>query len=350
MEVPSIFLNRILTEAAKKNASSLHLTVGSLPMIRVDNDLLDIENESIITAEMIEKIISSFASEEERQKLKENKEIILVKELASGFRFRINIFYQKNLPSISFHYISNATKSLSDLKLPQALNDVIKLNSGLFVVAGPFNSGKTTTAAALIEEVNKNYKKNIITIENPIEYLFVSKKSLISQRQVGRDVKSVIQGIENCLAEDADLVYIGEVKKEFESAMPLILELAAGNSLVILEINADSSIRTIEKILNSIEEKTSAEAARFGLADVLLGIIVQRLIPKRGGGLVLAAEVLLATGAVKSLIREGKVYQLESVIQTSRREGMVSMSKVLEKLIQDGEIKREDADGLKLES
>lgn len=348
MEVPSIVLNRILTEAAKKNASSMHLAVGSLPVVRVNNELNTLENESIITAELIDKIIDSFASEEERKKLKEEREIVFVKELASGFRFRINIFYQKNLPSISFYYISNTLRDLSDLKLPKAINDIIKFNSGLIIVAGSFNSGKTSTAVSLIEEINKNYKKNIITIEDPIEYLFISKKSIISQRKVGRDVKSVVHGVEHCLEEDADIVYIGEIRNDFKSVIPSILELAAGNSLVFLEINANSSIRAIEKILDSFKGKSSDEAARFNLADVLLSIIVQRLIPKRGGGLALAVEVLFASGSVKSLIREGKVYQLESVIQTSRREGMVSMTKAIEELIRNGEIKQEDVDPVKI--
>ncbi len=343
MEVPSIFLNRILTQVARRNASSMHLMAGSLPMMRVNNELLAIEGENIVTAEITDKIIDSIASEEEIKRLKENKEVVLVKELAGGFRFRVNIFFQKNMPAISFHYIPSAIKRMSDLKLPKAIDNLIRLNSGLFIVAGSYGSGKTTTAAALVEEINKNYKKNITTIEDPIEYLFVSKKSLVSQRQVGGDVASVTQGIRRCLDEDTDLVYIGEIKSELESAMPLILELAAGNSLVILEINANSSVRAIEKIINSVEAKTSPEAARFGLADVFLGAITQKLIPKIGGGLALAAEVLLATNAVKSLISEGRIYQLESVIQTSRREGMVIMAKAIEELIDTGEIKREDA-------
>ena len=349
MEVPSIFLNRALTMVAQKGAASLHLTVGSPPTIRVNNELIAIEGEDIVSIELINKIINSLVDEEENKKLAKDKETILVKELAGSFRFRINIFYQKNLPSLSFYYISNIIKNISDLKLPKVLNNLIKLNSGLFIIAGPYNSGKTTTATTLIEEVNKNYKKNIITIEDPIEYLFIGKKSIIAQRQVGRDVISVAQGLRYSLEEDADLIYAGEIKNELESAMPLILELAAGNSLVILEINADSSVRAIEKILNSLEGKISAEAARYSLADVLIGVIVQRLIPRRGGGLVMVPEILLASSAVKSLIREGKIYQLDSVIQTSRKEGMISMEKSIDELVKAGEIKEEDADGLKLE-
>ena len=350
MEVPSIFLNRILTQAAKKNASSVHLTVGSLPVMRVDDRLVEIKEENITTVDIVEKIIDSIANETEKKKLKEEKEIILIKELASGFRFKINIYYQKSLPSITFNYIPNTFKSFSDLKLPKILNDIIKLNSGFFIIAGSYASGKTTTVAAVIEEINKNYKKNIITIEDPIEYLFVSKKSLISQRQVGKDVKSVVQGLKHCLNEDADVVYIGKIKKEFNEAVPLVLDLAAGNSLVFMEINADSSIRAIDKVLDSIEIKKSTEAARFSLADVLLGVIVQKLVPKIGGGIVMAVEIVLATGAVKSLIREGKIYQLESIIQTSRKEGMISMEKAIDELIRSGEIKQEDVESLKLDN
>ncbi len=350
MELPSIYLNRILTQAAKKNASSLHLTVGTKPMMRIDGKLNDVSEEDMSTAELVDKIVGDITSEEDKEVLKKYKEIIFIKELASGFRFRINIFYQKKLPSITFHYIANSIKSMADLKLPKTLSNIIKLNSGLFIVAGSYNSGKTTTSAAIIEEINSTSKKNIITIEDPIEYLYVSKKSIISQRQVGQDVNSVMQGIEYCLKEDADIVYIGEIKKDFESAIPLILELASGNSLVILEINANSSVGAIEKVLNTMESKTSQEAARFSVADVLLGVIVQRLIPKVGGGLVLAAEVLLGIPSVKSLIREGKVFQLESVIQTSRREGMVGMEKVIQELASSGYINREEANGLKLDN
>lgn len=199
MEVPVIFLNKVLTEAAKRNASSLHLTIGSAPMIRINGRLSVLEEENMITAEMAEKIIDSFASREEKAALAENKEIVLVKTFAGNFRFRINIFYQKDLPSLSFHYIPATVKNLVDLKLPPALNNLLRLKSGLFIIAGSYGSGKTTTAAALIEEINKNHKRRIITIEDPIENLFVSKKSLIEQRQVGRDARSAVGGLACCL-------------------------------------------------------------------------------------------------------------------------------------------------------
>lgn len=342
MEIPSIFLNRILSEVAKRNASDLHLSVGSLPMIRVNNELVVMEGEKIVTGEIIDKIISSIINDAEAEKLKEEREAILVREFAGNFRFRINIFYQKDMPTLSFHYIPSGLKTLDDLQAPKILYDFLKLNSGLIIIAGSYHSGKSVTAAAFIEEINRTSSKYIITIEDPVEYLFVNKKSIIEQRQVGRDVKSITDGIDYCLSEDVDLVYIDEIKKEFSSAMPLILELAAGNCLVVMEMNADSSVRVIEKILGSMEAKMPIEAVRYSLADVLVAVVAQKLVPRHGGGTVLAAEVLLLNSAVKSLIREGKIYQIENAIQTFRKEGMISMDKALEKLAAKGEVKQEE--------
>ncbi|MFH1233176.1 MAG: ATPase, T2SS/T4P/T4SS family [Patescibacteria group bacterium] len=344
MEIPSIYLNRILTEAAKNNASELHLVVGSLPMARAGSKFATLENEEIVTTELLNKIIEIILSQAEIVKLKEDREIVLVKNLVGDFRFRINVFYQKDLPALTFHYISGIIKNFSDLNLPKIINNFTKVNSGLLIIAGHYSSGRTTTISAFIEEVNKNSSKSIITLEDPIEFLFVNKKSLIAQRQIGRDVKTFSNGLSYCLKEDVDLIYVSEINKEeeFILSMPLILELASGNCLVILEINGDSSTRVIEKILEAVGKKNSVEASRHSLTDVLLGVVVQKLVPLVGGGLVLATEILLNNSAVKSLIREGKLAQIENIIQTSRGEGMISLNKSLEQLLASGKIRQED--------
>ena len=350
MEVPSIFLNRILANVAKKGASSLHLSVGSAPVIRLQARLVEIEKESIVTQDLLNKIINSFLDKEELELFGQKKEIVVVKKFGGDFRFRVNIFYQKNLPSLSFSYIPNEIRSLEDLNLSGPVNKIFKYKSGLFIIAGPNDSGKTSTIASIIEKINEEEKKYIITIENPIEYTFVNKKSIIEQRQVGQDVESFAEGLEHCLTEDVDLVYVDDLRVEYESAIPLILELAAGNSLVIVEMNAENSVRVIEKILNASNKRVSELAARFSLGDVLVGIISQKLIPNQSQGLSLAVEILIANSAVKSLIREGKIYQLASVIQTSREEGMISMEKSIEELVKSGEIKMEEVGKLKLYS
>ncbi len=312
-------------------------------MIRVDGQFRQLDGPDMMTNETINKIIESFLSQEEIISLKENKDLVLVKNIAN-FRFRINLFYQKGMLALSFHYIPGVIKNFSELGLAESCNNFLKLNSGLLVIAGVYNSGKTTTAASLIEEINQARALNIVTIEDPIEYLFVNKKSLILQRQVGSDVKTVADGLDYCLNEDADLVYVNEIKNNqvFDLSIPKIFELASGNCLVLLEINADSSVRVLEKVLAGVGKKMTSEAARYNLADILAGVIVQKLTPKRGGGLVLANEILLNSPAAKSLIREGKIYQLESIMQTSRKEGMISMEKSLNNLIEAGEIRRED--------
>jgi twitching motility protein PilT len=343
MEVPSILLHRILTEVAKKNASDLHLVIGSPPMIRINGEFAPLAGQDMMTNEVITKISEIFLSQEEIVKLAKDKNLTLVKNIAN-FRFRVNVFYQKGLLSLSFHYVSGVFKNFNELGLPEVCRSFLKENFGILVIAGAYNSGKTTTAASFIEEINKTKAKNIVTIEDPVEYLFVSKKSLITQRQVGSDVNTVADGLDYCLNEDVDVVYINEIKDEkiFDRSMPKIFELASGNCLVLLEVNADSSIRAIDKILTGIRENMSPEAARYNLADILLGVVVQKLVKRRGGGLILASEILLNAAGAKSLIREGKIYQLESIIQTSRKEGMITMEKSLASLVDLGEASRED--------
>ena len=204
MEVPSIFLNRILSETTKKGASSLHFSVGSQPLARVDGRLIKMENEDIITSDAIGNILNSFISSEEKATLDKEKEVVIVKVFAGKFRFRVNAFYQKGLLSLSFNHIPGIIRSLEDLGLPNIFKEVINLKSGLLVVAGPHNSGRSTTAAAFIEELNKKEKKYIITIEDPIEYSFINKESIVEQRQVGRDVRSYSEGIRLCLDEDVE--------------------------------------------------------------------------------------------------------------------------------------------------
>lgn len=343
MEVPAILLNRILSEVAKKGGTDLHLVAGSPPMIRIEGRFAPLQDQDVITSEVLAKISETFLSQEEIISLKEKKSLVLVRNI-SNFRFRVNVFFQKSQLALSFHYIPGAIKSFRELGLPEICQSFVNFNSGLLIIAGAYNSGKTTTTVSLIEEINANKPKNIVTIENPIEYMFVSKKSLVTQRQVGADINSVIDGLDYCLSEDIDAIYLNEIRDDdkFDEAMTKIFELASGNCLVVMEINADSSARVLEKILTGIGKKMSAEASRYNLADILCGIITQKLIKRRGGGLVLASEILLNNPAVKALIREGKIYQLENIMQTSKKEGMITLEKSLANLVENGEVRRED--------
>jgi twitching motility protein PilT len=346
MESPVEFFKKLLLESAKKNASGLHLSVGSAPLLRVYGRLAEGEAKEILKKDDLEKIIHSFLSEEELVILDDKREIQLVKDFGENFRFRINVFFQKDSPSLSLSYISAEISDFDNLGLPNVFKSNFLNATGLLVVAGPPASGKTSTIASLVEKINKEKGKYIITLEDPIEKIFINKKSLIDQRQVGRDVNSFLDGLKHCLEEDVDMVYLDEIREDFELALPFILELASGNTLVILEMNAENSIRALEKILNVNCRNLSKESVRFMLADVLFGAIAQRLVPNREGGLSLALEVLLSNFAVKSLIREGNIYQLESIIQNSAEEGMLSMEKSIKNLVLSGEVDRKEAGGI----
>jgi twitching motility protein PilT len=346
MEIPSILVARVLQLAAKKGASSVHLSAGSKPIIRLDGKLEIVQDEQLLTAETLRECVKVLAGEEDAAKLVQTKELVLVKSFENNLRFRINIFLQKNVPSITFSYIPNSLPSLSELGLPKEFIELINLRSGLIIICGPNDSGKTYSAASLLEDINRKQRKYIITLEDPIEYNFVNRECVIEQRQIGRDSISFRQGLELCLEEDLDIAYISDMKDEFGSTLPLILDLAAGNALVILEMRSESVTQSLEKIVNSSSSKNSQEAIRYSLSDVLLGVVCQRLLPKRGGGMVMAAEFLLNNPAAKSLIREGKIFQMAGVIQTSRSEGMFSLKRSVERLVEEEKIERSEAEKL----
>ncbi|HTW96874.1 MAG TPA: ATPase, T2SS/T4P/T4SS family [Candidatus Methylomirabilis sp.] len=348
MESPVEYFKKLLLDSAKRNASGLHLSAGSAPTFRVYGRLSPEENGEVLKKDDLEKIIHSFLIPEELAELAEKKELIVVKDFGENFRFRVNIFYQKDSPAISLSYISSEVVDFDSLGFPSAFKKNLLEANGLLIVAGPPVSGKTSTIASMIEKFNKEKREYVITLEDPIEKIFVNRRSLIDQRQIGRDVNNFLDGLRHCLEEDVDLVYVDEIKIDFEQALSYILELASGNTLVILEVNAENSIRALEKILNATGKNLSRETIRYQLADVLFGVISQRLIPNREGGLSLAMEVLLSNFAVKSLIREGNIYQLENIIQNSAEEGMISMDKSLKDLVMSGQIDRKEAGDIEI--
>jgi twitching motility protein PilT len=348
MDSPVEFFKRMLLDLAKKNASGLHLSVGSSPMMRSYGRLIEQEGEEVLKKDDLEKIIRSFLSDDELNVLAEKKELTFVRDFGENFRFRVNIFYQKDSPAISLSYISQDIADLDNLGFPVTFKKNLLNATGLLIVAGPPASGKTSTISSIIERINKDERKYIITLEDPIEKIFVNKKSLIDQRQVGRDVNNFLDGLRHCLEEDVDVVYVDEIRVDFETALPYILELASGNTLVILEINAENSIRALEKILNTSSLTLTKEAVHFMLADVFFGVVAQRLIPNRENSLSLALEVLLSNFAVKSLIREGNIYQLEGIIQNSAEEGMISMDKSIKDLVLSGEVDRTEAGDIEI--
>ncbi|GEM_PF-6370737 len=341
METTQGYLSRILSAAVKKNAILVHFSIGNRPQVKIGGSYQPAD-DAVIGKETAEKILSEALSEEEREKLNKEREIVVVKELDKNLRFRINVYFEKNFPAFSFYFISGKNRDLSECGFPEAVTGFTSVSSGLLVIAGSLGSGKSSTAFSFIEEINKTQARHIVTIEETIDRVLAGRESIIEQRQVGRDALSFREAIKYCLKEDIDLVYINGIKDDLESSLISIMELASGNSRVILELNADSSVEIIDRLVNILSKDLSAESSRYILADNLFGIIVQKLIYSRGGEPNLAAEILLASSVVKSYIREGKFQQIESVIQTSRREGMISMEKSIDDLLRKGKIRKED--------
>lgn len=340
--IDTLLIKKIIASAAAKKATDIHLTVGNQPFFRVDGNLSVSVEAGVLKPEILEEMVDFFLTPEQKKIFLENKEITIdYFSEETALRFRVNIFFQKSYPMISLRLIPPVIPEFSALGLPDIIADLCNNKRGLIIISGPFSSGRSTTMACLIQLINMQRSEHIITLEKPIEYLFVNEKSIIDQREIGKDVSSFEQGMKTILDEDVNIVAVAEAgsPKIFEYA----LELAESGRLVIVVMNSDSVISVLEKIIAGFSEEQKIWALNV-LSDVLVGVLVQRLLPKAtGGGMVLAYEILTMTPAVKSLIIEGKFFQLTSVLQTSRNEGMINLDKSLIDLAKKGIISRSEA-------
>lgn len=336
----SIVIQRILTTAAQYRASDLHFTVGNPPLLRVDGKLVVMEQEQVVTPDTMSSIAETFLTPEQRQELEQNREIVVAFQLEAKLRFKVSMFYQRGFLAASLRLISSDIRPLSDLGLPPSVQSFTELNKGLLLITGPFGSGRTMTMAAVVNQVNKQRSAHVVTIEKPIEYLYVNDKSFIEQREVGRDTKSFQQAIETATREDVDVIVVSEME---EPAVILAALTAAESSrLVISTMNTDSVLKTVETIINSAPPELAVKV-RTQLAGTLQGVVSQRLLPRVGGGRILVAEVMVPSESVRSVIRDGALYQLQNILQTSRGEGTISLDRSLAELVKTGEILMDDA-------
>jgi len=332
-------MKQLLDVAVERKASDLHLTVGIPPMIRIDGALMAVPQAQPLTGELAIKLVQSFMTPEQIERLKVRKEI----DFSFGYqtmRFRTNVYFQKGYIAASLRLIPRLVKNFTELGLPPVLEKFITPSQGFVVITGPTGHGKSTTLAAMINEINHTRAEHIVTIEDPIEYVFEHDKSIISQREVGSDTNSFARALRSALREDPNVVLIGEMRdlETIEAA----LTLAETGHLVFTTLHTNSAAQTADRIID-VFPPHQQQQVRMQLANVLLGVISQRLIPKTQGGRTIGCEIMMANSAVRNTIREGKTHQLSNIIQTSAAEGMISMDKVLAELVSKGEITIDNA-------
>ncbi|MFA6098119.1 MAG: PilT/PilU family type 4a pilus ATPase [Patescibacteria group bacterium] len=334
-------IDNILNTVAGQKASDLHLSVGSPPIIRIDNKLIPLENENIISKDFMETFIDSLLDNDQKNTLQENREIVLTYQFGKQERFRINLFFQKGALAAYLRLISNQIVPLNQLGLPlQPLIKLASLNKGLLLVSGAFGSGKSTTSSSIIDYINKNASTYILSIEKPIEHIFTGQKSFIEQREVGRDAVSFEQALSNLTQEDVNIVYVSDLPSS--KVIEQVLKISSSGRLVIADIEADTVVKTLKTIIDSFPSNEQQQI-KDQLSTNLEGIICQKLVPRTGGGQVAVAEIMTSTPPIRSLIKEGSLYQLNNIIQTSREEGMVSLDWSLAELVKSNQVQIDDA-------
>lgn len=330
----------LLEEVIKKKASDLHLQVGLPPMLRVDGALVAVASADPLTDETIEALIFSILDEDQKQILLKDKEFDFSFAFGDLGRFRVNAFHERGNLAAALRLIPTEILSVEQLGLPAIVNKFAAYPRGLVLVTGPTGSGKSTSLAALVNKINNEQARHIITIEDPIEYTHRSKKSVIVQREVHYDTYSFSAAMRSVLRQDPDVVLLGEMR-DLETIAAAITTAETGH-LVFATLHTNSAAQSIDRMIDVFPPHQQPQI-RAQLSNILMAICSQRLLPAIGGGRIAAAEILIATPAVRNIIREGKTHQLEAVIQTGAEFGMQSMDKTLAALIHGGVITYEEA-------
>lgn len=327
-------IQEFLEIVVKKDASDLHLVVGSPPVIRIDGQLMPV-SEGPLTPEDSESLVFELLTPEQKEMLLVNREIDFSFALGDVARFRVNAYFQKGYLSAALRLIPSYIRTLEELSLPPICHNFAKLRQGFILVTGPTGHGKSTTIASIINEINQTRPSHILTIEDPIEYVYPKGKGLVSQREMHLDTHSWEVALRSALREDPDVVLVGEMR-DYETIASAITIAETGH-LVFATLHTNSSAQSIDRIIDVFPENQQAQV-RMQLAFSIGGIISQRLIPAIGGGRVPAVEILLSSGAVQTAIREGKTHQIDNVIQTSGEAGMVLMDASLAYLVKAGRV------------
>jgi twitching motility protein PilT len=323
-------LTQLLELSVKEKASDLHLSPGVPPLLRVDGDLVPAKDQPPLSAEETRQLVYSVLDEKQRQEFEAALEFDFAVNIPNVSIFRVNAFFQKNGVAAVFRLIAENPPTLEQLQLPPVFRQLLELPNGLILVTGPTGSGKSTTLAAMINHINMNYPYHIITVEDPIEYVHKTQKSLISQRQVHRDTQDFAAALRAALREDPDVILVGEMR-DLET-IRLALTAAETGHLVLATLHTSSAPRSINRIVD-VFPAGEKNIIRNMLSESLAGVICQTLLKKTTGGRAAALEIMVGTSAIRNLIREDKVAQMYTVIQTSKEVGMCTLDQSLLDLV-----------------
>jgi len=330
----------LLEEVIKKKASDLHLQVGLNPTLRVDGSLTPISGTDVLTEETVESLIFAILDDDQKQILLKDKEFDFSFAFGDLGRFRVNAFHERGNLAAALRLIPNEILTIEQLGLPAIMSKFADYPRGLVLVTGPTGSGKSTTLAALVDKINTEKPVHILTIEDPVEFTHVSKKAVLVQREVHYDTFSFSVALRSSLRQDPDVVLIGEMR-DLETIASAITIAETGH-LVFATLHTNSAAQSIDRMIDVFPPHQQPQI-RSQLSNILMAICSQRLIPTIGGGRTVAAEILIATPAVRNIIREGKTHQLDAVIQTGAEFGMQSMDKTLVSMIHAGTINYDEA-------
>ena len=334
-------LFELLETVGKQNASDLHISVGRHPTLRIDGDLIPLVKKPIITPEDAQGLVLTLLNEEQKQRFLKEKELDFAYSYKDKARFRVNVFFQQGYMGASLRFLPFKIKTLKELNLPSVLEKFTQHTQGFFLVVGPSGHGKSTTLAALIDIINHKRNDHIITIEDPIEYIFTQDRCIIDQREVGFDTESFHRALRSAFRQDPDVIMVGEMR-DLETISTALTAAETGH-LVFATLHTNNAAQTIDRIIDSFPASAQSQI-KIQLAATLLGVVSQRLIPRIEGGRIPAVEIMFSNPAVRNLIREGKTHQLDMVIETSAEEGMISLNKSLADLVHKGEISLENAE------
>lgn len=342
----TVQLKKLLDTTVKEQASDLHLSTDNPPTLRINGRLTPLVKMADLSPADTEGLAFVLMTGLQKDKFKKEKDVDFSHNFKDKARFRVNVFSQRGNVSVSLRLIPTQIRTLDELGLPSALHQFAKVTQGFVLITGPSGHGKSTTLAALIDEINHNRSDHIITIEDPIEYIFKDDKAIIDQREIYQDALTFSRALRSTFRQDPDVIMVGEMRDP--ETMGTAITAAETGHLVFATLHTNSASQTIHRIVDSFPSEQQSQV-RAQLSGSLLGIVSQRLIPSIRGGMVPACEIMLSTAAVANLIRENKIHELPLVIETSAEKGMISLNRSLANLVKTKEISLENALSYSLE-